>query len=197
MAGKKSEIKRQTILRAALDAFSEKGFADTRMDDIAARARVAKGTLYLYFSSKEALLSAIASHAAAELHAAIEATAAETDLTLREKLEKILDPILEENDEFQTARVLRLIWAEGLRRPELVSDLFERFVVPMVIKGEIFRELQSEDGLPEAVQRYPMLLLAPVIQGILWLRICGKTVSLDLRDFYSSYLNMIFPPRQS
>src|SRR4051812_39541075 len=44
------------ILDASLDVFSEKGFADARLDEIAARAGVAKGTVYLYVSSKQDLL---------------------------------------------------------------------------------------------------------------------------------------------
>src|SRR5262245_34812613 len=47
------------ILSAALDCFVEKGFAATRLDDVAQRAGVSKGTLYLYFDSKEALLEAV------------------------------------------------------------------------------------------------------------------------------------------
>ena len=44
---------------AALELFVEKGFAATRLDDVAARAGVSKGTLYLYFDSKEALFRAV------------------------------------------------------------------------------------------------------------------------------------------
>jgi AcrR family transcriptional regulator len=49
----------QEILEAALAVFAEKGFAAARMDDIAARARVSKGTIYLYFPSKEAVFKAL------------------------------------------------------------------------------------------------------------------------------------------
>ena len=45
--------------RRALDVFAEKGFAAARMEDIAARAGAAKGTLYLYFPSKEAVFEAL------------------------------------------------------------------------------------------------------------------------------------------
>lgn len=48
------------ILDAALACFAEKGFAGTRMDDVAARAGITKGTIYLYFESKEALFKALA-----------------------------------------------------------------------------------------------------------------------------------------
>ena len=47
------------LLDAALDVFAEKGFAAARMEDIAARAGAAKGTLYLYFPSKEAVFEAL------------------------------------------------------------------------------------------------------------------------------------------
>src|SRR5882672_10771760 len=47
--------RRETILAAALDEFSTSGFAATRLDDVARRAGVAKGTIYLHFSDKEAL----------------------------------------------------------------------------------------------------------------------------------------------
>ena len=47
------------LVAAALDLFVERGFAATRLDDVAARAGVSKGTLYLYFESKEALFKAV------------------------------------------------------------------------------------------------------------------------------------------
>src|SRR5262249_57566169 len=47
--------RREAILSAALDEFAARGFAATRLDDIARRAGVAKGTIYLYFRDKESL----------------------------------------------------------------------------------------------------------------------------------------------
>ena len=49
----------QLLLDAALDEFVERGFSAARMDDIAARAKLSKGTLYIYFDSKEALFNAL------------------------------------------------------------------------------------------------------------------------------------------
>src|SRR5262245_21159259 len=53
------EARPATILSAALESFVENGFAATRLDDVARRAGVSKGTLYLYFDSKEALLESV------------------------------------------------------------------------------------------------------------------------------------------
>ena len=56
---RRKEARPQEILEAALGVFAEKGFAAARMDDIAARAGVSKGTIYLYFDSKEAVFKAL------------------------------------------------------------------------------------------------------------------------------------------
>ncbi|WP_420476045.1 TetR/AcrR family transcriptional regulator [Noviherbaspirillum sp. ST9] len=56
---RRKDARPQELLAAALDLFVEKGFAATRLDDVAARAGVSKGTLYLYFTNKEELFKAV------------------------------------------------------------------------------------------------------------------------------------------
>jgi len=56
---RRKEARPAELLAAALELFVEKGFAGTRLEDVAARAGVSKGTLYLYFGSKEALFKAV------------------------------------------------------------------------------------------------------------------------------------------
>ncbi len=57
------DLRRSEILAAALKIFAKKGFHNTRSEDVAAQARIAKGTLYLYFDSKEAMYEAALTHA--------------------------------------------------------------------------------------------------------------------------------------
>lgn len=59
---RRKDARPQELLDAALDLFVEKGFAGTRIEEVAARAGVSKGTLYLYFPSKEELLKAVIRH---------------------------------------------------------------------------------------------------------------------------------------
>ena len=56
---RRKEARPGEILEAALDCFAERGFAATRLEDVAARAGVTKGTVYLYFPSKEELFKAV------------------------------------------------------------------------------------------------------------------------------------------
>ena len=67
------EQREQSIISAAVSLFAERGYANTRMDDIAAHAGVGKGTLYVYFASKQALLEGVVRAAAEPSVAAIEA----------------------------------------------------------------------------------------------------------------------------
>ena len=62
MRQRRKEARPQELLDAALDLFVERGFAATRSEDVAARAGVSKGTLYLYYPSKEELLKEVIRH---------------------------------------------------------------------------------------------------------------------------------------
>ncbi|MFZ1246983.1 MAG: helix-turn-helix domain-containing protein, partial [Azonexus sp.] len=56
---RRKEARPAELLEAALGLFVEKGFAATRLEDVAARAGVSKGTLYLYFENKDALFKTV------------------------------------------------------------------------------------------------------------------------------------------
>ncbi len=77
------------ILQTAEEAFAEKGYAETSMDEIAGRVGIAKGTVYLHFSCKEALVVAIITRNMERFVESIEAAIA-SELTTRAKLEALL-----------------------------------------------------------------------------------------------------------
>ncbi len=66
-------------MAAAFALFSERGFAATRIEDVAARAGIAKGTVYLHFPDKEALFISLASSIASPILGRLEAMAAAAD----------------------------------------------------------------------------------------------------------------------
>ena len=122
------ELRRQAILEAALAVFAERGFAAARLDDVAARAGVAKGTLYLYFHSKEALFEALIRDAISPLLAHVGAVAAAPDMAPIKALETFFH--LFETEVLRTDRklLLRLIISEGTRFPAL-AEIYYREVV--------------------------------------------------------------------
>ena len=127
---KKTEARREAILDAALEEFAAKGYAGARMEDIARRAGVAKGTLYLHFGDKEGLFNGLAESAFAPMHALAKEILDDKTPTLREKLLRFCGPMLDEQGCSRTARIIRLVWAEGLHNPKLVAPFYHGLVAP-------------------------------------------------------------------
>jgi AcrR family transcriptional regulator len=105
--------RREAILAAALEEFSARGFAAARLDDMAERAGVAKGTIYLYFRDKESLFQELVRSLLSPVVGAIEAAPA-VDLPIRAVAEKIVDVFVREI--YGTGRVFpRSPWSPTAR----------------------------------------------------------------------------------
>lgn len=89
----KAEARRARILDAALEEFSNKGFAAARVEDIAQRARVSKGAIYLYFSDKKALFQGVLEAAFAPFFSRNERILRDASLSLRQKLLRMYAPL--------------------------------------------------------------------------------------------------------
>src|SRR6186713_2198436 len=108
---KRSAERRDAILAAALDEFSARGFAAARLDDVAKRAGVAKGTIYLYFADKEALfqelIRAKLSPVVGEL-----IQVSHTDIPIRQFVHHLVDVFAREVFETRRKDVIRLVLTE-------------------------------------------------------------------------------------
>ncbi len=90
---RRKEARPEEILSAALESFAARGFAATRIEDVAARAGISKGTLYLYFDGKEELFKAVVRQALLPNLARIEALAATFEGPSALLLERLLATI--------------------------------------------------------------------------------------------------------
>src|SRR2546422_2854015 len=116
----KSAARREAILAAALTEFSARGFAATRLDDVARRAGVAKGTIYLYFRDKESLFQELVRAMISPIVGVVEA-APMADLPVRIVAETLIDVFIREVYGTRRKDVIRLIIAEGPRFPKLAE----------------------------------------------------------------------------
>src|SRR5262249_16007184 len=96
------------LLSAALDEFAARGFAATRLDDVARRAGVAKGTIYLHFRDTESLFQELVRSMLSPLVGTIEA-AALRDLPIRAVVETIVDLFVNEIYGTRRKDAIRLI----------------------------------------------------------------------------------------
>src|SRR5450631_1417596 len=108
----RSAERRDAILAAALDEFSARGFEATRLDDVARRAGIAKGTIYLYFRDKESLFQELIRTMLTPIVGTIEALGA-ADLPVNLLADHLIDLFVREVYETRRKDVIRLMIAEG------------------------------------------------------------------------------------
>src|SRR5882757_4307821 len=153
----KSEARRQAIVAAALAEFCARGFAATRLDDVAKRAGVAKGTIYLHFRDKEALFREIVGTLLVPLVAVLEAPP--PDIPIRQTLERFVDLFVREIYGTERRNVLRLVMTEGPRFPEL-AEYYYRNVVGRALtamRALLRRAHERGELADDTLVRFPQL----------------------------------------
>jgi len=165
---RRKEARPQEILDAALSVFAQKGFAATRLEDVAARAGVSKGTIYLYFESKEAVFKALVQEKLAsriggfaEMVRAYEGSSAELLTLLLRNLGAIVSAS-------ELVVLPKIVIAEAGNFPELARMYREEIVSRgLGLLGEIiergtkrgeFKKIPKEHGARMAAA--PLLMIA-------------------------------------
>ncbi len=161
--------KKQLMLHAALDEFYEKGFTAARMDDIAKRCGLSKGTLYLYFNSKQALFNGLVETIAKPNQAKLieMMTLAPTAESAIVALTEFMPNIIEHS---QLPRLIKILIGDSGAFPEVVQNYKEQVIEQaLAALAEVFYrsnatgETQLDD--PELFCR---LMVAPVIFSAIW-----------------------------
>jgi len=185
--------RRKAILDAALDEFAARGFAATRLDDVARRAQVAKGTIYLYFRDKESLFQELVRAMVSPLIGAIEA-AALREMPIRALVELILDTFVNEIYGTRRRDVLRLIMTEGSRFPELAEFYYREVIARVlpVVRERLRRAVERGELAHDALARFPQLLVAPGLTAIIWSGLFECFAPLDVRELMRAHLQLLF-----
>lgn len=185
---------RQKIIAAALDTFLERGFSGTRLIDVAGRAGIAKGTLYLYFADKEALFEGVLREVITEPLSGLSGAALRPDEPVRAFLSRAVGPILRDMERSRRAAVIRLVVAEGARFPVL-AETYRRLVIEpaaAAIRQLARRAVETGELRTDALVRFPQLLAAPGVLVTLWNGLFGTDSPLDGEAVFEAYLDMVF-----
>ncbi len=185
--------RRAAILAAALEEFAARGFAATRLDDVARRADVAKGTIYLYFRDKEALFQELVRTMLSPLVGAIEA-APLRELPIRAVVEMIFDVFVNEIYATHRKDVIRLIIAEGPRFPKLAEFYYREVIARVlpIIRARLALAVERGELAHDALARFPQLLVAPALLAVLWSGLFGRFAPLDARALMRAHLDLLF-----
>jgi AcrR family transcriptional regulator len=191
--GARRSDKHAAILAAALAEFAARGFAATRLDDVARRAGVAKGTIYLYFRDKESLFQELVRTMLSPLVGAIEA-APLRDLPIRAVAELIVDVFVNEIYATHRKDVIRLILAEGPRFPKLAEFYYREVIsrVLPIVRARLALAVERGELEHDALARFPQLLVAPALLAILWSGLFGRFAPLDVRELMRAHVDLLF-----
>lgn len=193
----RSAARREVILAAALDEFSARGYEAARLDDVAKRAGVAKGTIYLYFRDKESLFQELVRTMLAPVIGAIEAMGA-VDVPAAVMAERFVDLFIREIYLTRRQDVVRLMISEGRRFPQL-AEFYYREVLSRIIetvRGVLIRANKGGD-VPAALIEFPQLIAAPGLIAIIWSGLFERFEPLDVRNMMTAHVKLLFTPRRT
>ena len=194
MAGRlhKSALRRDAILAAALEEFSARGYAAARLEDVAQRAGVGKGTIYLHFHDKEALFRDLVTTLLVPFVANIEAAPA-AGLPIRLVLERFVDMFVREIYGTERRKLLRLIMTEGPRFPQLAEFHYNHVVKRAIARMQALLDAAWRRGelRNDALVRFPQLVVAPGLMAIVWSGLFDRFAPLDVAAMMRAHLDLI------
>lgn len=167
---RRAEERPREICAAALDVFAEKGFAAARLDEIARRAGVSKGTLYLYFTDKEELFRAVVRETVAPNVAAIREGVMAADLPFAQAVEMLLARFVDMAERVPIGAVAKIVIGESGNFPELAKVYYDLVVSQAIglIAGLIERAQAKGEARAGDPRLTAMSLMGPMLMGILW-----------------------------
>ncbi|MDP3538459.1 MAG: TetR/AcrR family transcriptional regulator [Azonexus sp.] len=167
---RRKEARPSELTAAALGLFVERGFAATRLEDIAARAGVSKGTLYLYFDSKEALFKAVIQEGVVPVIAENEAIAARHSGSSFDLLEKLLENWWQKIGQTDFAGIPKLMIAEARNFPEVAQFYYENVIrrAHALIGSALERGMASGEFRRMDVATTIDVIIAPILMLLIW-----------------------------
>ncbi|MBL8554632.1 MAG: TetR/AcrR family transcriptional regulator [Phenylobacterium sp.] len=158
------------IVEAALEVFAEKGFAAARLDEIARRAGVSKGAVYLYFETKEDIFRAVVTRAISPNIAAVQAMAAAHPGPISELIGGVAKVVAEVIAGTLIGSVAKMVIAEAGNFPEIARVWHDELVAQALAAMSTAIEAAQARGevRPGDPRTYAIQLVAPLLMTVLW-----------------------------
>jgi len=185
--------RRSEILDAAFEAFAERGYTATRLEDVAARAGVTKGTIYVYFPTKEKLFEDMVRSHSAGLLADADTFVANAKGPSAEKLRALLHFLYGRCVEDRRGReILRFMIADGKSFPQLVAEHYRDFVIPLmgVVSALLEEGVTTGQFRADIGRESVRIVIAPTLfLGVIRL-IFGDAPPVDEEAYVASHIDL-------
>lgn len=158
------------ICRAALELFAEKGFAGAKIEEIAARAGLSKGAVYLYFPTKEDIFRAVVRQTVVPNVEAIEQALSASDFPVADLIRTLLPRMAEVVTALPIGAVAKMVIGESRNFPELAKvwhdDVILRgvsLISKLIERGQASGEIRA--GNPRI---HAFSIMGPMLIGVIW-----------------------------
>ena len=167
---RRSEARPGEIVQAALEVFAEKGFAAAKLDEIAARAGISKGALYLYFETKEDIFRAVVREAVAPNLDMVEQVLTQATIPFPDLLRMVFARLILVIGTTRLGAVAKLVIGESRNFPELARVWHDEVVSRALgalsgalAKAQVRGEIRLGDPRLQAFS-----IMGPVLMGVIW-----------------------------
>ena len=199
---RRKDARPQELLAAALDLFVERGYASTRLEDVAKRAGVSKGTLYLYFTNKEELFKAVVRESIVPALGEAEDIISAFEGHSADLLRCIVLGWWDRLGATKASGIIKLVMAEAGNFPDLAAFYQEEVIArsTRMMTSMFERAVERGEFRPINVTVMTQVLIAPLLMLITWKHSIGPCdqSQLDPMAFLESFLDMalhgLLPP---
>lgn len=190
---RRKEERPDEILAAALTVFVRDGFSGARLDEIAELAGCTKGTIYVYFDSKEALFKAVVHKLITPQFRQADSVLLDESLDTETRIRRFVKGAFAQVGNESSIAVLRLLIADGPKFPDLVE--FYHSEIPRIgydmMKATLERGIARGEIRPVDTEMAPHIIFAPLVADNLR-RLLGATRPIDLGALMDTHLDIVF-----
>ena len=190
----KTAATRQALVEAGLAAFLKNGFSGTRMNDVAVRAGLAKGTIYLHFPDKAALFAEVLRAFVRNAAGGRTIGRPGRDEATVQFLRRAVLPVLRDLQDGDRFRVLYLVVTEGAKAGELAAIYRAEAIEPVLRWARILlaRAGRRSELRAASIALYPALFAAPILLGTVWNNLFAQGDPLDIAALFETWLELAF-----
>lgn len=191
---RRKDARPQELIAAALQAFAERGFAGTKIEDIAELAGVAKGTVYLYFDTKDALFEAVVRENISPIFDRLESMTLTAPGTAGELLTKLVERLYTELIDHPARRVvMQVLISEGSRFPQLTAFYHDEVIAKgkQILRKLIRRGIDSGEFRATPALTHPEVIIGPVILAAVWKMTFEPSSPLNIKQYMLTHLDIV------
>lgn len=190
---RRKEARPAEIIDAALQQFIATGYQGTRLTDVATRAGITKGTIYLYFPGKEELFKAVVRQVIVSQLQRLEAQVRVAEGSAERVLREVVASFGREFLQTDARHLIPLMVAEGARFPELVDFYYSEVIclTLSILRDVIRRGIDSGEFRDAGLEQFPQIFTSGPIMGLLWQALFGRLQPLDLEKMMDYHLDVV------